>query len=168
MYLDDDKCESCPGILEELETIDDDTDEHGIQFVKSNDVKLAHEIGIFSFPALVYYEVGVPIMYDGNTSFCFIWIFKAPSKWSDLEKRYILGFNFQFSSYSKGYSKSLTAITTRTGIPSVFGVIDSKSGIQNYLRSQKKPNIGFSSLNPRKYLLINSCTWKEFKNVKKP
>lgn len=69
MYLDDDKCESCPGILEELETIDDDTDEHGIQFVKSNDVKLAHEIGIFSFPALVYYEVGVPIMYDGNTSF---------------------------------------------------------------------------------------------------
>lgn len=62
---DDDKCESCPGILEELETIDDDTDDHGIQFVKSNDVKLAHEIGIFSFPALVYYETGVPIMYDG-------------------------------------------------------------------------------------------------------
>lgn len=63
---DDDKCESCPGILEELETIDDETDEHGIQFVKSNDVKLAHEIGIFSFPALVYYETGVPIMYDGK------------------------------------------------------------------------------------------------------
>lgn len=63
---DDDKCESCPGILEELETIDDDTDDHDIQFVKSNDVKLAHEIGIFSFPALVYYETGVPIMYDGK------------------------------------------------------------------------------------------------------
>lgn len=65
---DDDKCESCAGILEELETIDDDTDDHGIQFVKSNDVKLAHEIGIFSFPALVYYETGVPIMYDGEFS----------------------------------------------------------------------------------------------------
>lgn len=65
LRTDDDKCESCPGILEELETIDDDTDDHGIQFVKSNDVKLAHEIGIFSFPALVYYETGVPIMYDG-------------------------------------------------------------------------------------------------------
>lgn len=63
---DDDKCVSCPGILEELETIDDETDEHGIQFVKSNDVKLAHEIGIFAFPALVYYETGVPIMYDGK------------------------------------------------------------------------------------------------------
>lgn len=69
IVTDDDKCESCPGILDELENIDDDTDDHGIQFVKSNDVKLAHEIGIFSFPALVYYETGVPIMYDGEFSF---------------------------------------------------------------------------------------------------
>ncbi|XP_018568278.1 uncharacterized protein LOC108908653 isoform X4 [Anoplophora glabripennis] len=61
-----DNCEECDEILEELETIDDDTDKHGIQFVKSKDAKLASEIGIFSFPALVYYETGVPIMYDGN------------------------------------------------------------------------------------------------------
>ncbi|XP_034479310.1 uncharacterized protein LOC117785421 isoform X9 [Drosophila innubila] len=66
VYFYDDECETCAGILEELENIDDDTDKHGIQFVKSNDVKLAHEIGIFAFPALVYYETGVPIMYDGN------------------------------------------------------------------------------------------------------
>ncbi|XP_017305329.1 uncharacterized protein LOC103525042 [Diaphorina citri] len=66
VYLYDDKCESCDEILEELETIDDDTDEHGIQFVKSKDNKLASELGIFSFPALVYFETGVPIMYDGN------------------------------------------------------------------------------------------------------
>ncbi|XP_068911269.1 uncharacterized protein hlk isoform X6 [Tenebrio molitor] len=63
-YTDD--CDECDDILEELETIDDDTDKHGIQFVKSKDAKLASEIGIFSFPALVYYETGVPIMYDGN------------------------------------------------------------------------------------------------------
>ncbi|CAG9815355.1 unnamed protein product [Phaedon cochleariae] len=63
-YSDD--CEECDDILEELETIDDDADKHGIQFVKSMDAKLASEIGIFSFPALVYYETGVPIMYDGN------------------------------------------------------------------------------------------------------
>ncbi|XP_050304235.1 uncharacterized protein LOC126741733 isoform X3 [Anthonomus grandis grandis] len=61
-----DNCDECDEILEELETIDDDTDKHGIQFVKSKDAKLASEIGIFSFPALVYYETGVPIMYDGN------------------------------------------------------------------------------------------------------
>ncbi|XP_076227212.1 hulk isoform X2 [Nomia melanderi] len=66
VFFYDDKCESCPEILEELETIDDDTDKHGIQFVKANDAKLAAEIGVFSFPALVYYETGVPIMYDGN------------------------------------------------------------------------------------------------------
>ncbi|RZC33857.1 uncharacterized protein BDFB_002087 [Asbolus verrucosus] len=63
-YTDD--CDECDDILDELETIDDDTDQHGIQFVKSKDSKLASEIGIFSFPALVYYETGVPIMYDGN------------------------------------------------------------------------------------------------------
>ncbi|XP_073845697.1 hulk isoform X4 [Musca autumnalis] len=68
VFFYDDKCESCSDILEELENIDDDTDKHGIQFVKSNDVKLAHEIGIFAFPALVYYETGVPIMYDGDIS----------------------------------------------------------------------------------------------------
>ncbi|XP_044743399.1 uncharacterized protein LOC123305679 isoform X4 [Chrysoperla carnea] len=66
VFFYNDKCEECPKILEELETIDDDTDKHGIQFVKSKDAKLAAEIGIFSFPALVYYETGVPIMYDGN------------------------------------------------------------------------------------------------------
>lgn len=64
--LDTDNCESCTEILEELETIDDDTDKFGIQFVKANDMKLAHEIGIFAFPTLVYYETGVPIMYDGE------------------------------------------------------------------------------------------------------
>ncbi|XP_071051431.1 uncharacterized protein [Onthophagus taurus] len=66
VFFYDDKCKECPAILEELETIDDDTDNYGIQFVKSKDAKLAAEIGIFSFPALVYYETGVPIMYDGN------------------------------------------------------------------------------------------------------
>lgn len=63
---DEDKCPTCAKVLEELETIDDDTDEHGIQFVKSKDSKLAQELGIFSFPALVYYETGVPIMFDGK------------------------------------------------------------------------------------------------------
>ncbi|XP_044757511.1 uncharacterized protein LOC123315746 isoform X1 [Coccinella septempunctata] len=65
LFIRDD-CEECDEVLEELENIDDDTDKEGIQFVKSKDSNLASEIGIFSFPALVYYETGVPIMYDGN------------------------------------------------------------------------------------------------------
>lgn len=71
---DDDKCDSCSAILEDLETIDDDTDRHGIQFVKSKDSKLASEIGIFSFPALVYYETGVPIMYNGKFLLIYIYL----------------------------------------------------------------------------------------------
>ncbi|XP_041971080.1 uncharacterized protein LOC121727357 isoform X7 [Aricia agestis] len=66
VFFYSDTCDTCDDILEELETIDDDTDKHGIQFVKSKDAKLASDIGIFSFPALVYYETGVPIMYDGD------------------------------------------------------------------------------------------------------
>ena len=66
VFIDSDKCETCPAVLERLETIDDDTDKHNVQFVKTNDVKLAHEIGVFSFPALIYYETGVPIMFDGK------------------------------------------------------------------------------------------------------
>lgn len=69
-----------------METIDDDTDKHGIQFVKSNDVKLAHEIGIFAFPALVYYETGVPIMYDGKFS-------NANTKENSFSKKELDGFS---------------------------------------------------------------------------
>lgn len=68
MCVPDDDTDKSQEVLEELETIDDDTDKHGIQFVKSKDSKLASEIGIFSFPALVYYETGVPIMYDGKSN----------------------------------------------------------------------------------------------------
>jgi hypothetical protein len=63
---DNDDCEKCDEILQELETIDDDSEKYDIQFVKTNDEKLAHDIGVFDFPALVYYETGVPIMYDGK------------------------------------------------------------------------------------------------------
>ncbi|XP_044009391.1 uncharacterized protein LOC122853163 isoform X2 [Aphidius gifuensis] len=65
-YDESELCKICPDVLEELETIDDDAKKYGIQFVKSKDSKLAAESGIFSFPALVYYETGVPIMYDEN------------------------------------------------------------------------------------------------------
>ena len=60
-------CKICVRILEELETIDDDTDKHNIQFVKSTDAKLASEYGIFDFPALVFFDTGVPIMYGGKS-----------------------------------------------------------------------------------------------------
>lgn len=52
--------------MAELETIDDETDEVGIQFVKTNDVDVAEDLGISHLPALVYFEGGVPSIYDGR------------------------------------------------------------------------------------------------------
>lgn len=53
-------------ILDELEKIDDDCDKHGIQFVKIDDDEVASEFGIESFPSIVYFEKGIPNVYDGD------------------------------------------------------------------------------------------------------
>lgn len=52
--------------LEELEKIDDDCDKHGIQFVKIDDPEAAEEFGIENLPAVVYFEKGIPNVYDGD------------------------------------------------------------------------------------------------------
>lgn len=53
-------------VLNELENIDDDCDKHGIQFVKIDDPAAAHEFGIDSLPSVVYFEKGIPNVYDGE------------------------------------------------------------------------------------------------------
>lgn len=53
-------------VLEELENIDDDCDKHGIQFVKIDDDAAIKEFGIDSLPAVVYFEKGIPNIYDGD------------------------------------------------------------------------------------------------------
>lgn len=53
-------------VLEELENIDDDCDKHGIQFVKIDDDAAVKEWGLESVPAIVYFEKGMPNIYDGD------------------------------------------------------------------------------------------------------
>ena len=53
-------------MLTELETIDDDTDKFGVQFVKINDKKLAKKYGITEFPALTYFRNKEPMKYEGK------------------------------------------------------------------------------------------------------
>lgn len=53
-------------VLDELEKIDDDCDKHGIQFVKIDDENAASDFGIDSLPAIVYFEKGIPNVYDGD------------------------------------------------------------------------------------------------------
>jgi hypothetical protein len=52
--------------LEELEHIDDDCDKYGIQFVKIDDIAAAEEYGLDTLPAVVYFEKGIPNVYDGE------------------------------------------------------------------------------------------------------
>lgn len=62
-------CKDCNRILEELENIDDDTDRHGIHFVKTMDLRIAREYGIRTFPSLVYFEYSQPSVYEGRARF---------------------------------------------------------------------------------------------------
>ena len=62
-----DEGEECHRILKELENIDDETDDLGIQFVTTDDLKVAKKYGINKFPAIVLFRNGEPLVYDGQT-----------------------------------------------------------------------------------------------------
>lgn len=53
-------------ILEDLETIDDDCDRHGIILVKLDNREEAEQYGIEEIPALVYFEDKIPHLFEGN------------------------------------------------------------------------------------------------------
>lgn len=61
------ECDHCLTVLEELENIDDDTDRHGINFVKTTDLNIATNFGVHEFPAVIYFENQVPSIYEGKT-----------------------------------------------------------------------------------------------------
>jgi len=62
-------CRACDTVLSELEQIDDECDNFGIQMVKIQDVQLAKRYGIKTLPALVYFRNGNPLIYDGDLKF---------------------------------------------------------------------------------------------------
>lgn len=55
-------------MLRELEFIDDETDSHGILFVKIDDLEVAKRFGIDpnEIPSLVYFESRIPNFYAGD------------------------------------------------------------------------------------------------------
>ena len=63
---DCDPGQKCDNILSELENIDDETDEHGMHFVTTEEVDLARQYGITAFPALALFRNGEMIQYDGE------------------------------------------------------------------------------------------------------
>ncbi|XP_064488753.1 uncharacterized protein LOC135400775 isoform X2 [Ornithodoros turicata] len=67
-YSEGQECDECKAVLSDLENIDDDTDRHGIQFVKTTDVSVAQEYGVKEYPSLVYFEKQIPNVYEGDLS----------------------------------------------------------------------------------------------------
>lgn len=59
-------CNICDQILEGLEVIDDELDVFGIHMVKIQDPQLAKRYSIKTFPALVYFRNGNPLIYEGD------------------------------------------------------------------------------------------------------
>ncbi|KFM78691.1 Protein disulfide-isomerase A5, partial [Stegodyphus mimosarum] len=66
VYFYEKGCSECEAIIHELEKIDDDTDRHGIHFVKTDDVRVAEELGVIEFPSLVYFEHQIPSIFAGD------------------------------------------------------------------------------------------------------
>lgn len=53
-------------MLAELENIDDECDALGITFVKIDNADEAKEYGIVQVPKLLYFEKGIPTVYEGK------------------------------------------------------------------------------------------------------
>ena len=63
---DDNNDKKSSKVLAELENIDDECDQLGIAFVKIDNADEAKEYGIEKLPKLLYFEKGIPTVYEGN------------------------------------------------------------------------------------------------------
>lgn len=68
--LDDKENKESIRVLAELEKIDDECDQHGISFVKIDNPEEAKEYGIDTEPSLIYFENGIPSIFEGDRLIC--------------------------------------------------------------------------------------------------
>lgn len=66
LRIDDNNDKASDKILDELESIDDECDQLGINFVKMDDTEEAKDYGVTTFPTLVYFEQGIPTVFEGD------------------------------------------------------------------------------------------------------
>ena len=60
------ECDNCLETLTELENIDDDVERQKIKMSKTTDASFAEEVGVETYPALVFFKDGVPNLYEGD------------------------------------------------------------------------------------------------------
>lgn len=65
-HLDDNNDDKSQKVLSELENIDDECDQLGVTFVKIDNADEAKEYGIDRVPKLLYFEKGIPTVYEGK------------------------------------------------------------------------------------------------------
>jgi hypothetical protein len=66
LFADDNNDKKSEKVLAELENIDDECDALGIVFVKIDNIDEAKEYGIEKMPKLLYFEKGIPTVYEGK------------------------------------------------------------------------------------------------------
>ncbi|KAK3916303.1 Protein disulfide-isomerase A5 [Frankliniella fusca] len=66
VYFYKSNCHTCDLILEGLEKVDDECDVYGIHMVKIQDPQLAKRYSIKTFPAMVYFRNGNPLLFEGD------------------------------------------------------------------------------------------------------
>ena len=64
------ECENCLETLTELENIDDDVERQKIQMLKTTDASFAEEVGVESYPALVFFKVILNFFCSISFIFC--------------------------------------------------------------------------------------------------
>ena len=85
---DDKDDPECATVLLELEKIDDECDSKGLAFVKINNPEEAKEYGIDDIPALVYFEKGIPSLYEGKSHLIFFLQNKLTSQHNQIVSLY--------------------------------------------------------------------------------
>jgi hypothetical protein len=65
---DSNDCKQCPKVLAEIEHIDDEADNAGINFVKIDDKQMIKDAGVFALPGIVFYKSKSkePVIYAGE------------------------------------------------------------------------------------------------------
>ena len=61
-----DEGQKCDKLLDDLENIDDEADESGIQLVTTEETGFANKFGITTFPTLAFFRNGDPLIYKGS------------------------------------------------------------------------------------------------------
>jgi thioredoxin-like negative regulator of GroEL len=64
-----DEGQKCDKLLDDLENIDDEADESGIQLVTTEETGFANKFGITTFPTLAFFRNGEPLIYKGSLSY---------------------------------------------------------------------------------------------------